>query len=305
MEIGYRDPLPNGYEIEGYTVDGVLARGTTGFTYRAFEIANNRKVAIKEYCPDVIAGRAHDGVQVKPLGEGTSEHFRTGLEWFRQDVAVLASFDHPNIVPVEGVLNTNGTTYLIMPWLTGMTLDAILERDRVVTEPEVHEILFPIIDALEHIHESDSLHGELTPKAVFITADGKTMIFDFGITRWRLWCLEVIQDDYEQRDLLFPERNYTALEGFSECLVGFSEYRRGPWTDIYALAAILYRAAVGKPPAEVHGRLRNDVLVPAIVAAKGRFSHALLESIDWALSIEPSDRPQSIADWRRQLTTGA
>jgi hypothetical protein len=76
---------------------------------------------------------------------------------------------------------------------------------------------------------------------------------------------------------------------------------QGPWTDLYALAGVLYWLVTGHKPVEAPGRVKEDTMTPAIVAGAGRYSSGFLAAIDWALRVDEDARPRSVADFRRAL----
>ncbi len=280
-----RNALPKGYEIEGYRIERVLGSGGFGVTYLATEISINRKVAIKEYLPSGIAVRGKDDVSVHPLSGGDRGDFDWGLERFKKEAETLVTFHHPNIVTVFRFFQGNGTAYLVMAYVDGESLAQILERAGTLSEPELREILTPLLAGLEHVHNAGFLHRDIKPGNIYIRRDGSPVLLDFGAAR-----------------LAMGGRSQSLTSIVSAGYAPFEQYttrgNQGPWSDIYALGGVLYRAATGNRPPDAPDRIRDDPYVSAVEAAKDKFEPAFLGAIDAALRMDEDDRPQTVGAWR-------
>ena len=93
--------------------------------------------------------------------------------------------------------------------------------------------------------------------------------------------------------------------GYAAYEQSFARGKQGPWTDIYGLAATLYRSITGERPPEATERMEEDQLVPATKWGKGKFSAGFLAAIDAGLAVRAKDRPQTIADWRPMFDAAA
>ncbi len=286
--------LPIGHAFEGYRIDSILGVGGFGITYGAEEIAIGRKVAIKEYLPSGFAARAHDTLTVRAVSETAKQRFLWGLERFHQEAATLVQFEHPNLVPVHRYFEAHGTAYLVMQYVEGEALDVVLARNRTLPEAEIEALLAPILDGLDLVHGAHVLHRDVKPANIVIRYDRRPILLDFGAARQAL--------GRESRSL-------TAL--VSEGYAPFEQYEargdQGPWTDIYAIGAVIYQCVTGEqpPPApeRVAARLaqRHDPMEPASVLGDGRYSSALLGACDRALGLLKEERPQSVAELRTLL----
>jgi serine/threonine protein kinase len=286
--------LPIGHAFEGYRIQEVLGAGGFGITYLAEETALDRKVAIKEFMPQGFAARAPDRLTVRAIGARAREHFAWGLDRFRKEAMTLVAFEHPNIVAVHRYFEANGTAYLVMQYVEGMPLDALLAGTATLAEPELEELIHPILDGLEQVHAARFLHRDIKPANIYIRKDGRPVLLDFGAARQAFGS---------------ESKSITAI--VSEGYAPFEQYEakgdQGPWTDIYAIGAVLYRCIAGVVPPSaterVSARLRGaaDPMRSARAAGAGRYSARLLEAIDRALSTMPADRPQSIGELRQVL----
>lgn len=286
-----RDALAPGVVTEGYRIETVLGAGGFGITYRATEVLLNRSVAIKEYLPSGIAMREQDGLSLSPIGATETETFAWGMDRFRSEAQILVGFRHPNIVSVLRYFETNGTGYLVMEFVEGRTLGQLLEPDKALDETEVHEIIGPLLDGLEAVHEQGFLHRDIKPANIFIRQDGSPVLIDFGAARFAL-----------------GQQSKTLTSIVSAGYAPYEQYdsvgKQGAWTDVYAIGGVLYRCVTGTRPAEAPSRVAavfagdTDPMPTAASAAKVECSNALLAAIDTALAIREANRPQTVNELR-------
>ncbi len=289
--------LPIGHTFDGYRILRLLGAGGFGITYLAEEVVIGRKVAIKEYLPQGFAARASDSFTVRAVSTGAQQQFAWGLDRFRKEAATLVAFEHPNIVSVYRYFEANGTAYLVMQYVEGKPLDALLAKGKTLAESEVEEVILPILDGLEEVHAAHFLHRDIKPANIYIRRDGRPVLLDFGAARQAFGG---------------ETKSITAI--VSEGYAPFEQYEvkgdQGPWTDVYALGAVLYRCITGeRPPAapeRVSARLRGapDPMPPAREAAQGHYSTRLLEATNHALATMQAERPQSIGALRALLKGG-
>ena len=276
--------LPAGYQLDDFTIESVLGAGGFGITYLAHERTLDRKVAIKEFLPRT-AVRGEDRSSVHPISSGDVEEFEYGLKRFRDEAQTLVGFRHPNIVSVFRYLQANGTAYIVMEYVEGKSLEELLRVGDTLAEGEVREILFPLLEGIEAVHAAGFLHRDIKPGNIFIQADGTPVLLDFGAARHALGA---------------HSQSFTGIvtPGFAPFEQYTTRSNQGPWTDIYALGATLYRAIVGAKPPEATDRIEQDNYVPVAMAAPPGFSSGFLHAIDEALEMRAADRPQTIAEWR-------
>ena len=294
MSEEMRNALPLGLELDGYRLDKVLGAGGFGITYLAVESFSGRKVAIKEFLPSGLAVRGADSRTVHPNSSADKSEFDWGLDRFRQEARILITFKHPNIVPVLRAFEGNGTAYMVMEYQEGTSLGAILKAGVTLDEAEVVEILGPLMDGLEAVHKSGFLHRDIKPDNIYIRTDGTPVLLDFGAARQAMGS---------------RSKSLTAIvsAGYAPHEQYETDGNQGPWTDIYSLGAVLYRAVTGRRPPESSARMSakfrggDDPMVPASVIARGKYSENLLAAIDTTTNMLERERPQSIRDVRALL----
>jgi hypothetical protein len=221
------------------------------------------------------------------------ETFQAGLRSFINEARLLAQFDHPSLVKVHRFWEANGTAYMVMPFYDGITLRDVLHQRLVAPDESwLKQLLKHLLDALEVIHGENCFHRDIAPDNILILKDGRPLLLDFGAAR------RVISDMTQNLTVILKP-GYAPVEQYAE----MNSLRQGAWTDIYALAAVIYFAITGKAPMPAVARVMSDSLEPlsTLPRALGHYSQEFLQAIDKALSVKPEARPQSVAEFRASL----
>jgi undecaprenyl-diphosphatase len=286
-------PLPPDYEFEGYRILRVLGAGGFGIVYLAEEIAAGRKVAIKEYLPQGFAARMVDGRNVRPVSASSKSQFNWGLDRFRREAQTLAAFKHPNIVSVYRCFEAHGTAYLVMQYVKGKSLEALLAGGETLTASEIDEVIFPILDGLEVMHKARYLHRDIKPDNIYIRRDGRPVLLGFGAASQTFGS--------ETKTTAAVSDGYAPFEQYD------AKGEQGPWTDVYALGAVLYRCIAGQAPPPAPDRIaarqrsRADPMRPVRWFAQGHYGANLLSAVERALGVTREERPQTVAELRSLL----
>src|SRR5450631_719855 len=139
-----------------YRLDSVLGAGGFGMTYLGWDTNLEKHVAIKEYLPGELAIRALDG-SVLAVNTDNEYNYKWGLDRFIQEARTLAKFSHPNIVRVNRFFEANGTSYMVMDYEAGESLNQYLRRVPAPDEATLKNILLPILDGLQAVHQAGFL----------------------------------------------------------------------------------------------------------------------------------------------------
>lgn len=283
-------PLAAGARLQEFEISAVIGQGGFGIVYLARDLSLQRSVAIKEYMPAHLAGRAPEGT-VRPLTRSQAEVFELGRRSFINEARMLARFKHPGLLEVLRFWEQNGTAYMAMPYYDGATLTQYLKRHPgVATEAWLKRTLKPLVDALGHMHDEDCFHRDVAPDNILILKDGSAVLLDLGAAR------RVIANDVQAMTVMLKP-GYAPIEQYSDD----PRFRQGPWTDIYAMAAVFFFAITGKPPPASASRVMRDSVSPLASVRPTGYSEAFLRAIDQGLSLQPEDRPRSIAEFRELL----
>lgn len=272
-----------------YILGRVLGQGGFGITYLGADLQDYRKLALKEYFPTSFATRNTDRRTVTYAGPGNREPYQYGLRKFEQEGITLQKFQgHANIVTVIRSFKANGTGYLVMEYLDGITLQDYLKRqpDGKISFEEALLLLTPIMDALREVHGAGITHRDISPDNIHVCKSGRIKLLDFGAARLAL-------RDQTQSQQLILKPGYTPEEQYRSSGIA------GPSTDIYSLAATMYKCITGVVPPEATERLSEDHLVPPGRVAKlpARAERALLK----ALAVRARDRFSTVDEFQRNL----
>ena len=285
--------LPPGTRLDEFEITGLVGVGGFGIVYLAQDHSLGRRVAIKEYMPNALAART-GATTVSVKSPRYAETFATGLRSFINEARLLARFDHPSLLKVYRFWEANGTAYMAMPYYEGSTLKEVLQRLGGPPEEQwLKDLLRPLLDALARMHRERCFHRDISPDNILVLADGRPVLLDFGAAR------RVI-GDVNQALTVILKSGYAPVEQYGET----TGVPQGAWTDLYALAAVVYFAITGETPVASVSRMMSDTLVPLAKRATGRYDDRFLRGIDRALAVRAEDRPQDVAEMRVALGLG-
>jgi serine/threonine protein kinase len=291
--------LPAGHALQEFVIEQVLGVGSSSIVYVAADTKLNRRVALKEYLPGTLAVRAPSG-DVSPRVPRFAEAYDKGLQSFINEARLLGSFDHAALVKVYRFWPAHGTAYMAMPYYDGITLKKWLaDLGAPPSETWLRQLAQALTQALAVLHEHSCLHRDVAPDNVVMLYDRsagnylqqapRPVLLDFGAAR------HVVANATQNLTALLKS-GYSPIEQYA----GEGGLKQGPWTDVYAVCAVLYTAAIGRAPNAAIARVVRDDMPSARSAGQGRYSQAFLAAIDAGLALRPEQRPQSMAelqDW--------
>lgn len=233
-----------------YIIGTVIGYGGFGVTYQAWDDELGIKIAIKEYYPNGLVNRTPGTTDLIILGGEKKVQYEAGLQRFLQEARTMAKFGkEPNIVHVYGFLEENNTAYIIMEYLEGVTLKEYVTQfpEQKMPVEDALNIIKEVGKALSAIHKGKVVHRDISPDNIFICVGNKVKLLDFGAAR-------LSSGEKTQTLSVVLKPGYAPPEQYR------SKSRQGPRTDIYALAATLYKLLTGKLPVESLDRLVEDTL---------------------------------------------
>ena len=291
-----RNALPPGTVLNGvYQVEAEVGQGGFGIVYRAHHTELGHPVAIKEYLPVELAIR--EGLSVHPRSADYREPYQEGMRRFLEEAKQLIAFrNHPNVVSCRDFFRSHGTAYLVMEYEEGLPLSELLrareEEGRPFGEADLRKVMVPLLEGLARVHAAGVLHRDIKPGNILVRReDERPVLIDFGAAK---------QNFAEHTKSFAPlTEGYAAFEQVGEG-------KLGPWTDLYAVGAVMWRMVAGgkrpyEPPNPVkvesrtHAVLREEAdPMPSVrELGRGRFSERILGAIDQCLELRESDRVQS------------
>jgi serine/threonine protein kinase len=285
-------PLPPDTLIGGYRVVRRVAAGGFGVVYLAVG-PEGQQVAIKEYLPASLVSRP-PGTMLPQIAPEKLSLYRLGLKSFFEEGRSLAQISHPSVVSVMNFFRENETVYMVMNYLEGASLQEYiviardLKKSKVFRESTIRSLFDEILRGLRIVHQHKMLHLDIKPANIFISDDDKAVLIDFGAAR------EVLSKEGN-----FIRPMYTP--GFAAPEMYRRDSSMGPWTDIYAIGACIYACMLGFPPTEAPQRNTNDRVPVALKRVQGVYSDNLIEVVEWCMSLNPLERPQSVFALQKQL----
>ena len=278
--------------IGRYTIEGVLGQGGFGITYLGMDELHKKKVAIKEFFPQGIVTRNieyEDTVTVTLVGE--KENYDKGKERFLKEAQTMAMFSKDKgIVKALDFFEINNTAYIVMEYLEGVTLKQYLRENKRIDAEDLVELLVPLIEALDEIHSQGLIHRDISPDNIMVLPDVRIKLMDFGAAR-----------DYTE----FGEKSLSIVlkPGYAPPEQYQTHGVQGPWTDIYALCATMYKCITGENPPDAIDRLVVDHL-KKISTFGITVSPQIEEAIIKGMSVAAKDRYQNVGDFCEDLYGG-
>ena len=278
--------------IGRYTIEGVLGQGGFGITYLGMDELHEKPVAIKEFFPQGIVTRNieyQDTVTVTFVGE--KDNYEKGKERFLKEARTMAKFSKDKgIVKALDFFEINNTAYIVMEYLEGVTLKQYLAENKRIDAEDLVELLVPLIEALDEIHSQGLIHRDISPDNIMVLPDGRIKLMDFGAAR-----------DYTE----FGEKSLSIVlkPGYAPPEQYQTHGVQGPWTDIYALCATMYKCITGENPPDAIDRLVDDHL-KKISAFRIPVLPQIEEAIIKGMSVAAKDRYQNVGDFCEDLYGG-
>ena len=278
--------------IGRYTIEGVLGQGGFGITYLGIDELHEKKVAIKEFFPQGIVTRNieyQDTVTVTFVGK--KDNYEKGKERFLKEARTMAKFSKDEgIVKALDFFEINNTAYIVMEYLEGITLKQYLRENQRIAPEDLIELLVPLIESLDEIHSQGMIHRDISPDNIMVLPDGRIKLMDFGAAR-----------DYTE----FGEKSLSIVlkPGYAPPEQYQTHGIQGPWTDIYALCATMYKCITGENPPDAIERVMDDHL-KKISAFGIPVLPQIEEAIIKGMSVAANDRYQNVGDFCEDLYGG-
>ena len=277
--------LLGGRFITGYP----LGAGGFGNTYIGWNQVLLRKVAIKEFYPEQYVKRASDGLHIELTDQKQQPRFQNGLRQFLEEARSVAALqDIKGVVEISNFFEENGTGYIIMEYLEGMDVKTILKRSGNKKDYEwCRRVILTILDTLKEIHKRGVLHRDIAPDNIYVTKEGVIKLIDFGAAKHASALANTGAE-------IMLKVGYAPIEQYSRVAP------QGPYTDIYAVAAVFYRMLTGQKPFPANERMKDDALI-----TPSEMGIALPQQAEYGimvcLNVQPEYRLQSAEEFMEVL----
>lgn len=271
-----------------YLVGKVLGYGGFGITYIGWDKINCIKVAIKEYMPFGLSNRQYGNTTVILNYSQYAKAFNEGIDKFINEAETLRKFNHvTSIMTILDLFKDNNTAYIVMPYHKGKTLLKYLqESGDKISYQNCLEIMIPILEALEKVHQVGLIHRDISPDNIFITEENGVKLLDFGASRELSENIDISINNYT----VMVKHGYAPPEQYYQMGV------QGVWTDIYASAATIYRCITGIMPPFSIERMHNDSLIRPKVF-DDNIPKIVDKAVVKALNLKSEERYQSMTEY--------
>lgn len=284
--------LPAGTVLkDNYIVDAYLGAGGFGITYAGTCRSTGDAIAIKEYFPAGLANREYvDGRARVSCFKGQAERsFQKGRRRFLHEAEILRQFQElPSIVSVLDVFEENGTAYLVLEHIEGITLKRYIAENGVLSMKALLLLFSPVIHALSRVHSAGLVHRDISPDNLMIGLDNRLHLIDFGAASY-----ENLNESKTMTIIL--KSGYAPPEQY------LTDGRVGSWTDVYGMCATLYYALTGSTPPESIRRIQNDTLPP--LAGRAAILPWQAQAIHRGMSLQIAGRYKNMEQLYQALTT--
>lgn len=275
-----KDNLPIFSILAGkYLLGAPLGKGGFGITYIAMHLPDEKIVAIKEFFPANLAVRDTDNETVVPADDTKAVYYRTGMKSFSEEGRILYLLsDIEHVIHVAEQIQANNTTYLVMEYVPGISLKKYMkQQQKLFSEQETLTLMQPILIALQAMHQKGILHRDISPENLMLSPDNTLTLIDFGAAR------TFSRSDDDNLTVIL-KRGYAPEEQYH------SNSRQGPWTDLYAVCAVMYQMLTGILPQEASARAEEDHLTPISRIEGLSLSPSTCAALEKGLQMDPMER---------------
>lgn len=282
-----------------YAIGNTVGFGGFGITYRAWDRTLDKMVAIKEFYPNGIVNRVPGEKEVIIYSGNRANEFQNGKVRFLSEARNMARFNtHPNIVNVYEFFEENNTAYIAMEFLEGKSYKQYIAEHGGRVEPQVAvSVVLSVLDALKELHKVKIIHRDISPDNIFLvpveagSENYKVKLIDFGAARFS-------SGEEEKTLSIILKPGYAPPEQYR------SKSKQGPWTDIYAVGAVLYRSLTGRMPEESVNRMVEDHL-PQPMELNPEIPQYLNDSILRAMALNQELRFQNVDQFKEAIQNKA
>ena len=273
-----------------YLVGRVLGQGGFGITYIGFDLALQRKVAVKEYFPSSYAGRKTGTQNVHWFAAEQAELARSsGMEMFLKEARKMSRVNEiENVVHVLDLFQENNTAYIVMDFIEGETLKARVKREGPLEWKDAQKLFFPVIHTMGQVHQAGLIHRDLSPDNLMLQSDGSAKILDLGAAK-------DLNINTGASSMQVAKGGFSPLEQYTQ------RGESGTWSDVYAMAATMYAALTGKVPPSSIDRMTKDTLDFSLPQCR-KLPSRVVKALKHALMVRSGERTRTMEEFSLELS---
>lgn len=274
-----------------YVIKEVIGEGGFGITYKGIHKSIGMTVAIKEFFSKKFMKRnISESDSVVLAWDDDKDKFEKEKKKFLQEARIVSDFSKEDgVVHIMDYFEANETAYIVMEYIDGVNLKERINKSGPMSVESCIRKILPVINTLGKIHNCGVIHRDIGPNNIMVQSDDKFRLIDFGSAK-----------DYEGID----EKSYSVIltGGYAPPEQYDKEGNLGPWTDVYAVCAVIYYCITGQSPQEALSRILYDEIEKPSekgVKIKSETEKIILKG----LSVNPKDRYQSMEELERVLSS--
>ena len=273
-----------------YLVGRVLGQGGFGITYIGWDLALQRKVAVKEYFPSSYAGRKSGTQNVHWFATEQAELARSsGMEMFLKEARKMSRVNEiENVVHVLDLFQENNTAYIVMDFIEGETLKARVKREGPLEWKDAQKLFFPVIHTMGQVHQAGLIHRDLSPDNLMLQSDGSAKILDLGAAK-------DLNINTGASSMQVAKGGFSPLEQYTQ------RGESGTWSDVYAMAATMYMALTGIVPPSAIDRMTKDTLDFSLPQCR-KLPSRVVKALKHALMVRPGERTRTMEEFALELS---
>lgn len=264
-----------------YVIGKMLSYNSEGASYICYDMVGKCKCVCREYMPDTLCEREPDGLTIK-VNKDSLAMYKTFMSEFADMNKVLSRMRNlTHIVTAKDMFAENNTTYVILEYVEGVSLKKFLQSNTgFLTWEQVKKLFVPLFTTLNIIHNAGIIHRGISPENIIVTTDGELKLTGFCISSIRTSSTGMLPEFYS---------GYTAPEQYT------SLQWQGTWTDVYAVAAVIYRILTGCMPLDANTRIHNDTLADAN-RINPRIPAHISDALAQAMAVRGEERTQTVTE---------
>ena len=264
-----------------YVIGKMLSYNGEGASYICYDMVGKCKCVCREYMPDTLCERESDGLTIQ-VNKDCLAKYKTFMSEFADMNKVLSRMRNlAHIVTAKDMFAENNTTYVILEYVEGVSLKKFLQSNTgFLTWEQVKKLFVPLFTTLNIIHNAGIIHRGISPENIIVTTDGELKLTGFCISSIRTSNTGMMPEFYS---------GYTAPEQYS------SLQWQGTWTDVYAVAAVVYRILTGSMPLDANTRIHNDTMVDAN-RINPRIPQHISDALAQAMAVRGEERTKTVTE---------
>ncbi len=269
-----------------YVVGKMLSYNGEGASYICFDMVAKQKAVLREYMPDTLCEREMRSTNIIVNADCLAK-YKTYMSEFQDMNRTLTRMRNlGHICTAQDMFSENNTCYVVLEYCEGVSLKKFLQSNRGYLQwQQVKKLFMPLFTTLSIIHNAGIIHRGISPENILVTTDGRLKLTGFSISSIRTSNTSLSPEFYS---------GYTAPEQYS------SAEWQGTWTDIYSIAAVIYRILTGYVPPDANNRMNNDTMIPAS-RINPHIPRHVSNVLSKAMAIRGADRIQNVTELVSEL----